>query len=227
MRLISTVASAVVAATALSTAAQASGNIAYVGLRGSIVQTDDGDTTSPSIDYNESYKTGFAAAAFLGWVLDENFRIEIEAGYRSADIDSVYITRNAFDSTSEGAAYPVAGQAQVGAFMANLYYDIHLLGDIGVLPWVGAGIGGAYVEYAVAGDIVAGGLTTLAAQDHASAFAYQLMAGLTIPLADSISGSIGYRFFQTTDFNYVDDFDDAFKTKLTQQSIDIGLQFHL
>ena len=56
--------------------------------------------------------------------------------------------------------------------------------------------------------------------------AYQLMAGITVPLADHLSGSIGYRWFQTRDFKYADQYGLEFKTDLTQQSIDLGLQLH-
>jgi OOP family OmpA-OmpF porin len=221
MRLITMVASAAVAATALTATAQAGGSVAYIGLRGSIIQTDDGDTTSGPIDYTANYEDGFGASAFLGWVLDDNFRFELEAGYRSADLNSVYIIRNDFDNSTEGFSYATNGHAQAGAFMTNLYYDIHFLGDIGVLPWVGVGVGGAYIDYSVTQSDL-----TLAAQDDTWTFAYQFMAGITVPLADSVSGSVGYRFFQTQEFTYVDVFGVGFKTDLTQQSIDVGLQFH-
>ncbi len=224
MRLVSLLAASALATASLTAVAQAStgGPIGYVGLRGSVIETDDGDTTSGSINYDESYNTGWGASAFLGWVLNKDFRFELEAGYRSADLDSVFITRDDFDNSLEGHRFDVGGHADVGAFMGNVYYDIHFLGDIGVLPWIGAGIGGAYIDYNVTEPTV-----TLAAKDNTWAFAYQFMAGVTVPLADSISGSIGYRFFQTEDFTYVDSFGLGFQTKLTQQSIDVGLQFHL
>jgi opacity protein-like surface antigen len=222
MRLVSLVTTALMAATALTTGAEAD-SIGYIGLRGSLVQTDDGDTTSASIDYGENYADiGYAVGAFMGWVIDENFRIELAADFRSNDLDSVHIIRNDFDGSTEGNTYDVGGHAQTGAFMTNLFYDIHYFGDIGVLPWVGAGIGGAYIDYAVSEPTV-----VLAAQDNTWAFAYQFMAGFTVPLADSISGSVGYRYFRTEDFTYVDQFGLAFQTQLTQQSIDLGLQFHL
>jgi len=222
MRLLTAAAAALIAASASAPVAQA-GNAAYLGLRGSLVQTEDGDTASASIDYGANYADiGFAAGAFLGWVIDENFRFELSADYRSSDLDSVHITRNDFDNSTEGNTYNVGGHARAGAFMGNLYYDIHCFGDLGFLPWVGAGIGGAYIDYAVSEPTV-----TLAAKDNTWALAYQLMAGVTVPLADSLSGSIGYRWFRTEDFTYVDRFGLGFETKLTQQSIDVGLQFHL
>jgi len=221
MRLLSLL-TAALAASVLTGTAHA--GVDYLGLRGSLVQTEDGDTSSASIDYSQTYEdVGFAAGAFIGWVLDENFRLELSADYRSNNLDSIHITRNDLDNSTEGNTYSVDGHARAGTFMTNIFYDIHFLGDLGVLPWVGVGVGGAYIDYAVDEPTV-----VLSAQDNTWAFAYQLMAGVTIPLADSLSGSIGYRYFRTTDFN----FDDgglglSFETDLVQQSIDIGLQFHL
>lgn len=227
MRLVSLAASAVFAAAAFATTAEAGGtSVAYIGLRGSFVATDGDNTTSASIDYSQTYNDGFAVAAFMGWVLDQNFRLELEASYRNADLNTVHVTKDDFSDPADvpGSA-AVGGSAQVGAMMTNLYYDIHFLPDIGVLPWIGAGIGGAYIDYSISEP------TTffLDAHDVTWAFAYQVMAGITVPLADGISGSIGYRFFQTADFNYVDSIDPSldYKTKLTQQSIDVGLQFHI
>jgi OmpA-OmpF porin, OOP family len=222
MRLLSLFAIAAIAATALTPAAEAD-NAAYLGLRGSIVQTEDGDSTSGQINYEQTYDDiGFAAGVFMGWVIDKNFRFEIGADYRSSDIDSVFITRNDFDPLTEGDSYSVGGHARAGAFMANIFYDIHFLGDLGVLPWVGAGIGAAYIDYNIDEPTI-----VLSAKDNTWALAYQLMAGVTIPLADSLSGSIAYRYFRTEDFTYVDRFGLGFETDLVQQSIDFGLQFHL
>ena len=227
MRFVSLAASVAVAAAAFATSAEAGGSsVAYFGLRGSYVETDGDNTTSASFEYGQTYKTGFAASAFMGWVLDENFRLELEAGYRNADLDTIHVTRNDFDASTEGQTFAVGGQAQVGAMMTNLYYDIHALGDIGVLPWVGVGIGGAYVDYSIDEPTA----VFLDAHDVTWAFAYQVMAGITVPLADGISGSLGYRYFQTADFTYLDDFGLAslnYKTRVTQQSIDVGLQFHI
>jgi OOP family OmpA-OmpF porin len=228
MRLVSLAASAVFAVTAFATTAEAGGSsVAYFGLRGSFVETGDDNTTSASIDYSQSYNDGFAAAVFMGWVLDQNFRLELEAGYRNADLNTVHVTKDDFSDPADvpGSA-AVGGSAQVGAMMTNLYYDIHFLPDIGVLPWIGAGIGGAYIDYSISEP------TTYFLDAHhvTWAFACQVMAGITVPLADGISASIGYRFFQTPDFTFVDDFGPGslnYKTRLTQQSVDVGLQFHI
>ena len=230
MRLVSAVAAALIAASVSATGAFA-GNAAYIGLRGSVIETEDGDTTSAPLDFGEKYTDiGYAAGAYLGWVLDDNFRFELAADFRSNDLDSIHMVRNDFDPDTEGGSYKVGGHAQAGAFMGNLFYDIHCFGDIGFLPWVGAGVGGAYIDYNLSANIYNPNTditTVLAGKDNTWAFAYQFMAGITVPLADSLSGSIGYRYFRTQDFTYTDLFGVDFQTNLTQQSIDVGLQFHL
>jgi opacity protein-like surface antigen len=230
MRLVSAVAAATLAASMAAPAAEA-GSSAYLGLRGSLVQTDDGDTTSGPLDFSEKYTDlGYAAGVYMGWVLDENFRFELSADYRANDLDSIHMVRNDFDPDTNGGSYPVGGHAEAGAFMGNIFYDVHFLGDLGFLPWVGAGVGAAYIDYNLTADIYNPNTditTVLAGKDNVWAFAYQFMAGITVPLADSLSGSIGYRYFRTQDFTYTDRFGVDFQTNLTQQSIDVGLQFHL
>ncbi|MBI1212698.1 MAG: outer membrane beta-barrel protein [Alphaproteobacteria bacterium] len=219
MRFVSAATAAVIAASAL-TIGTLPANAAYLGLRGSLVETDDDNSTSVSIDYTQKYDdVGFATGIYLGWVLDEDFRFEAAVDYRNNDLDSIHIIRNDFDNSTEGNTYRVDGQAEAVALMGNFFYDIHAFGDLGFLPWVGAGVGGAYIRYSA-------NQPTTFAQDEAWVFAYQLMAGITVPLADHLSGSVGYRWFQTRDFKYADQYGLVFKTDLTQQSIDLGLQLH-
>jgi len=199
--------------------------VAYFGLRGSFVITESGETQGLLYDYNEEYADGFAAALYMGWVLDESFRLEIEGGYRSADIDEVTIVRDDTLAYSPGDVVDAGGDAQVGTAMVNLYYDIHLF-DGGILPWIGAGIGGAFVDYAI-DDTSVPLITTFDGKDTTWVFAYQFMAGVTFPVAEGISMSIGYTYFQTQDFVYENVVAEEQETDLTQHSVDVGMQFHL
>ena len=70
-------------------------------------------------------------------------------------------------------------------------------------------------------------VTLFDAKDDTWVFGYQFMAGITFPIADGISMSVAYRYFQTQDFVYTDVFGEEFETDITQQSGDITLQFHL
>jgi OmpA-OmpF porin, OOP family len=200
------------------------GNVdpAYLGLRGSLVFSDTGDTRgSGDFDYDEDYASGYAAALFMGWVLDDDFRLELEGGYHSADLDAVTIIRDGSATYTAGDIVETGGGARVGTAMVNLYYDVHLF-DGGLLPWVGAGLGAAHIDYEI--DEATG---TLNGQDTTWAFAYQFMAGVTFPVSEGISMSVGYRFFQIDDFGYANLLGDKQQTDLTQHSIDVALQVHL
>ena len=196
--------------------------VAYLGLRGSYTFTDDGSTKSTgNYDFNESYSDGYSTAAYIGWVLDDSFRLEFEGGYGTADLDHVKITRAAAGPYAVGNTIDVGGRAQVGAVMGNIYYDLHLF-DAPILPWVGAGLGGAFVDY----NISDAPTNELSGKDQRWVFAYQLMAGVTFPVSDGVSMSVGYRYFRTADFDYINAIPDTLTTNITQQSVDVGLQFH-
>jgi opacity protein-like surface antigen len=203
--------------------AAAAGNYAtaYLGLRGSYVFTDDGSTQATNLfNYNEGYEDGYAASAYISWVVASNMRLELEGGFRSADLDEVTMVNNTTNYVA-GQVVDVGADVQAATVMANVYYDFDI--DAGLRLWAGGGLGGAHIEYNVVepfGDI--------AGNDRTWVFAYQLMAGVTIPISDGLAATIGYRYFTTEDFDRVGTFGTAiFKTDLTQQSIDFGLQFQL
>ena len=194
----------------------------YLGLRGSLVFGDTGSTRgSGDFDYDEDYATGYAAVLFAGWVLDESFRFEAEGGYHSADLDSVTVIRDDSATYTSGDIVGTGGGARLGTAMVNLYYDVHLF-DGPILPWIGAGAGAAHVDYEIDDP-----LATFNGQDTAWVFAYQFMAGVTFPVSEGLSMSVGYRFFQTDDFDYANLLGDRQQTDVTQHSIDVALQVHL
>jgi OmpA-OmpF porin, OOP family len=213
----------VLGAASLASVAAAAEYGAYLGLRGSYIATEGASTAgSIDFDYNEEYASdGFGAAAYIGWVLNDSLRLEMEGGYRSVDLDTVTIIRDDTLTYAVGEVVDVGGDAQVGTAMVNLYYDIHLF-DGPILPWIGGGLGGAFVDYSI--DEPSGQFDS---KDTTWVFSYQFMAGVTFPIDEGISMSAGYRYFQTQDFVYVDGFGEEHETDLTQHSFDLGIQFHL
>ena len=228
MRLLSAPAMlAVVGSVLFAGPAMAAGRDAvYLGLRGSYVATESASTVgSTGFDYNEDYApNGFGVAMYIGWVLDKDFRLELEGGYRGADLDDVTIRRDAAPVTYvPGTVVDAGGDAQAGMAMVNLYYDLHIA-DGPILPWIGAGAGAAFVDYTIEDPNAA---PTFDAKDTSWVFAYQFMAGITFPVVDGISMSAGYRFFQTQNFGYASVTNEEFETDLTQHSFDLAVQFHL
>jgi opacity protein-like surface antigen len=201
------------------------GGIGYLGLRGSYVHAEDEGATSTSIDANSNFADGWGVSGFIGFVIDEALRAELEAGYRTNDIERVTITRNTLMPLSVGTIIPVDGEASTATAMANLYYDFQIKG-LPVLPWVGFGIGAAHTNYEVSYDY-GDPLDLVIIKDSGWQFAYQLMAGVTVPVSEATSVSAGYRFFATGDTSYVATDGTKFDTGLTNHSFDLGLQFHL
>jgi opacity protein-like surface antigen len=196
--------------------------VAYIGLRGSYVISDDGSTTgNAGFNYLQSYDDGYASAAYIGWTVTEGIRLEFEGGFRSADIKNVTIVSDPTLTYLPGAVVDVGADAQAATAMANFYYDMDIFGG-DVVPWIGAGLGAAHVEYNVTDP-----LSVFSGNDKAWIFAYQLMAGLTFPIGDGLSVTASYHYFTTEDFDRTGTTSEVFKTDLTQHSIDLGIQWHL
>ena len=209
----------------------------YVGLRGSFVMTDDGETrsvpTAGAYDYNESYDDGYAAGVEMGWTVGEAFRVSIEGEYRHADLGSVTIVRDDTPAPVLPALppppYPIGtvvdagGDAEIGTAMVNLFYDFSGI-DPSFVPYVGVGLGGAYIDYTITDPNFT---TTFQGEDAVWAIAYQFMAGVAFPIADGVTMSVGYKYFRTEDFTYINLFSEPMQTNITQQSVDVGIQWHL
>jgi OmpA-OmpF porin, OOP family len=196
--------------------------VAYVGLRGSYVITDDGSTTgNAGFNYLQSYDDGYASAAYIGWTVTEGIRLEFEGGFRSADIETVTVLAGDGIFYFGGEVVDVGADVQAATAMANFYYDMDIFGG-DVVPWIGAGLGAAHVEYNVTDP-----LGVFSGNDKAWIFAYQLMAGLTFPISEGLSVTASYHYFTTEDFDRTGSTLEVFKTDLTQHSIDLGIQWHL
>lgn len=211
------------AITQTATAGNAHG-VAYIGLRGSYVVTDDGSTTGNALSsYDQTYDDGYAGAVYIGWALHDALRLELEGGFRSADINTLTVVTDPSVVYLPGDTVDVGADAQAGTAMLNFYYDMDVFGG-DVVPWVGAGLGGAHVEYNVTDP-----LGVFSGNDKAWIFAYQLMAGLTFPIGEGWSLTASYHYFTTEEFDRAGTniASEVFKTDLTQHSIDLGIQWHL
>jgi opacity protein-like surface antigen len=199
--------------------------IGYLGLRGSYVTADNQVTTSAPIDDERSFADGWGLTGFMGFIIDESLRGEIEAGYRINNLDNVEVLRNTLLGGSVGSTFEGTGQVDMGLAMANLYYDFPIKG-VPVLPWVGVGAGAAYVNYSFRYDY-GDALFPAYGKDSDWQFAYQLMAGVTVPVGETTSMTLGYRYFKTEEMVFTDGYGVEFGTDLTNHSVDLGLQFHL
>lgn len=133
------------------------------------VEFDNGYTFSGSIGYRP----------YFGVAVLDDMRVEFEAGYREAGLDSRGNT-------------PLTGDLRVTSYMGNLFYDIPTGSRF--TPYIGAGAGAARVSLPRTS-----GLGNTDSKD--STFAYQGLLGVSyaptsIPLTE---WTLGYRYFRLQD----------------------------
>jgi opacity protein-like surface antigen len=191
-------------------------NSAYLGLRGSIIDGADTHTTASGVDMRAHYGTGVGGSVYVGTPLAYGFRLEGEVKYDHFTLESLYL-----------AGIPQAGRhgyQQIVAPMANLYWDAPLP-DIIVRPFVGVGLGGAYID---THDSI--GTAPVLSTDNWH-FAWQLMGGVALPLSQTSRLTGMYRYFRVEDVSYhctPPALPAALcKTSAIDQSFDLGLEFDI
>lgn len=222
MRIITTTAlGLVLAATSALAADGASGETnSFTGLRGSLafegtVNGKDNSTTPPTTVKADA-ETGGGASVYWGWRLPYGFKTELELLYRYQSLS---------DLSAAGSSVKLGGYTETFAPMANAYWTAPL-GDAfgGVSPFVGGGVGYAWNELGV--NNIAGVALPSTAHNDKWRFAYNLMAGLSVPVDNGVRLTGMYRWLHQ-------DIDGDCSTNLfcgghaATSSIDIGLEIDL
>lgn len=130
-----------------------------------------------AIDTTTAYKAGWAGIAAVGYGFGNGVRAEGEFGYR----------RSGVNNASSGGT---TGHTSAYSLMLNGLYEANI--GIPIMPYVGAGVGGAKVRFdsvTIPGDLLG---------DHATTFAYQGIAGLAYAIDERLKVDFGYRYFATT-----------------------------
>ena len=191
---------------------------AFTGLRGSLAfegainGTDK--TTTPPTTIKANADTGGGASVYWGWHLPYNFKTELELLYRYQPLSNV---------AAAGSTASLGGYAQTFAPMANIYWTAPLP-DIGVSPFVGGGVGYAWNELGI--NNIAGVALPATAHDDDWRFAYNLMAGLSVPISHGARLTGMYRWLH-------EDISGDCTTNLfcgghaATSSIDIGIEIDL
>ena len=148
----------------------------YVSGQSGTLTLDDGtfDDLLDDPDLGKSdvhFASGSNRFAALGYSFP-NGRLELEAGYRLNDIESVGT------SAVNGVDYTAL------SLMLNAYYDLER--ESFYTPYVGLGIGGAHITLDDAG---------VEADDDV--LAYQVTAGVALHVTRSLALDLQYRFFYT------------------------------
>ncbi|MCR4269210.1 outer membrane protein [Nitratireductor sp. ZSWI3] len=143
--------------------------------------TDDFDTTK--------LKGALSLGAGVGYQINR---------YLRTDLTGDYWFKSDFEGTTSGICGGVAcTSTDVSAYsalllLANAYVDLGTYH--GVTPYVGAGIGGAYVMWDDLENVISGGPTVVHKGSSNWRFAYALMAGASYCLTENLNLDIGYRF---------------------------------
>lgn len=128
--------------------------------------------------------SGLSLAGAIGCDYGD-YRLEAEIGYQKNEIDSY--------SDNGSTSSDMKGDVSLLSLMANGYYDFDLGG---VELYATAGIGVAQVTF----DDVYDDGSDVGYTVHETTLAYQIGAGIAVPVADNIKIDARYRYFATTDF---------------------------
>jgi opacity protein-like surface antigen len=208
MRMISRktlLATVAVAAATLAAAPSALAGNWYVNVAGGANWLGDnsfaasGSTTSQysTLDFGNDPNIGFVISAAVGMNLNNllpGLRVEGELAYRENDVNAQWVS-SVTTTTTAGSLETNSGspvyQHSAFSIMANAWYDF----QIGSLrPYVGGGLGWAETEV--------DGVYESKARPNTfseSGFAWQLGAGIHLPIDERHTLGIGYRYFSGPD----------------------------
>ena len=161
------------------------------GAVGAIWQQEDEGVAGPN-KYSADFSTGAVGVLSLGYGFGNGIRAEIESSFNSSAVDSAKIGN---------AAANGSGRYQSIAFMANILYDIDLrligVDTRAVVPYIGGGIG--YHTGSTDNVRFSNATTTITSDGDGGRLAYQVIAGLSFPIASvpGLSLTTEYRFFMT------------------------------
>ena len=230
----------------------------YIGVSGGIVLANDSgnegafDATVPatsdwgaipagtSLGWNTEFSAGYALSGQIGLKFDSGFRTEIELAYADYGVkthsglaaggtvidgvDVAVLTRGAPRASNPTVGQVIAvddgGIKTFGGFL-NAYYDIGTWSSF--KPYLGAGIGyqSVKVKYQPSGVPVA--------DESDSSFAWQLMAGASVPLSNSVDVFAQYTYRDSFDRANVslDLVPATLGVEATQSLVTMGVRFKL
>ena len=171
------------ATSALTGTAYADGTGPYISIEGGAVKQERADVNNPNgYDHSDRFKTGWEAGGALGYDFG-HFRLEAEGFYdRSAlrELDNPAGTVN----QSNG----LYGRTNTVAGMGNVLFGLGHWG--GIKAYVGGGVG--YARTHLIEALPESGYV----RSHVEGFAWQGLAGLTLPISHNLDLGVRYRYFR-------------------------------
>jgi opacity protein-like surface antigen len=156
---------------------------AYLGVGTGIAYSPNERFTDTPVllDYDLGFRVG---ALTLGYEFASGLRTELEAGYRRNELEIIEF------SDARGVVNTGLGDTvDTVSLMANAIYQFDL--GIPLRPYVGIGLGMARVDY----ELTVGATGAALLDDRESAFAYQALVGVGVPLGRRFQLSADYRYW--------------------------------
>ena len=181
-----------------------------------------GSDPTVGINIESEFDTGFVGEVAIGREEPFGLRYEVALGYAKFDIGNLTIIQDGGIGTNAGVGdldgLSVRGNGYVDAFtyMLNAYYAFGV-GD--VRPYVGAGLGGAYVS----ADISALGAKIADNGEHV--LAYQGTAGAEYRLSSNVVVGARYTYFGASDPTFRDALGVKFDSEVQSHSAMLTIRF--
>jgi opacity protein-like surface antigen len=157
---------------------------------------NDSDWTiigSPDITDKVSFDSGINLLGAVGCDYG-SYRLEAEVGYQQNDFDAISVPDEVLLPAATAAA---EGDVSILSLMANGYYDI----DAGGFePYLSAGVGVAQVSVKdLANEFIDEELNAYSVSE--TTLAWQVGAGVAVPIGGNVKLDARYRYFSLTDFS--------------------------
>lgn len=176
----------------------------------SFTRTTTSLTFQSSQSVDTSFKTGFVLGGNAGIEWGNGLRTELELAFRQnnskshARVRTTYKIGYSTTSGEGGAPYRVTStlssrdsvvpsniRLRAWSLLANAWYDFDL--GLPITPYVGGGLGMAMVK--ISGDLDGARLY----EKNDTVFAWQVGAGASLPISDTMKLFADYRYFSASD----------------------------
>lgn len=198
----------------------------YVGLDiGAAISPDSDATFVPAVGAGTSGEVSFGAglgyegAAVVGYDLGL-IRLEAEASYKSAGVDSI-TSDFAVGTVIASGTNPGTGDISALTIMGNALLDFG--NEEGLSFFVGGGLGWTQVSY---NSIRLASSTAIILDDKESGLAWQALAGLRYRIGENLELTGRYRFFNVPETELVGFGGRAVGAKLQSHSLLAGVTFN-
>ena len=158
------------------------------------------------------FDPGFSATGAIGIGLNEEFRAEVELNYASNTLTQLQGTAN---GVTFGSTTFTENDLATFSVMGNVAYDFPKNGQF--IPYVS---GGAGVAGVLMNEVTANATQISDGADWV--FAYQLGAGVSMPLDSTTTLEAGYRFFETQNPEFGDLRGSPFTTHFSSHNFMLG-----